>query len=339
MYDKLTTALALACICQGAIAAENSAGQVQTGENHISEIYQTGTGLSANSGQSGTGHYVQVYQTGIDSDAAITQTGQDNWARVYQASSWGNSHTNVEQDGTGNLASIDQRGDVLWVDASQLGEANTLYVQQSGYLNSLHAVQEGDGNFADVTQLWASTALVLQRGTDNFALIHQLSPSGTLSGLSVTQDGVDNQATINQGGDDMGASIYLDQIGVSNNALIEQGGHSLITFAQVGNSNHVDIGQSGISMGIGGTTKGNLNEVTVTQEGWDSGISIDQTGDGNIITATQNGGFGAPLSAEINQSGNLNEAALLQVSAPMSGGQMASLLQSGTGNLATVTQQ
>lgn len=277
----------------------------------------------------------------VDNRSTAEQSGEANEVRIFQASTWSGHTASVAQEGQNNRAAIDQsEGDGAWLDSNQIGSANNLRVEQTGDMNSIGVSQEGVGNDAQLTQRWASGAGVVQRGTGNSLIADQISPSGMFSGIGVLQEGTDNRATISQGGGDIGTFADLQQRGEANDAHITQGGDGGVWVTQDGVVNRLDIDQSGISMNIYGSSTGDRNEVTIRQQDWNSGLSYEQTGNDNLLEIDQRGTMGTYVSADITQLGDFNQARVSQQSAVDGiGGNHATILQTGTGNLASAVQQ
>ena len=125
--------------------------------------------------QTGTGNVAVLQQIGLvqSSDIAVSQVGDFNDASVTQV---GESHFNV-------------------ANLQQTGNLNVASLEQTWRANTLTASSTGDGNQLSGSQTGFAVAEITQRG-DNNSLSFSQQTYYEGSRLSVSQDGVSNQAEI-----------------------------------------------------------------------------------------------------------------------------------------------
>ncbi len=128
------------------------------------------------------GHRNQATQdaTGVDHEATILQQGNDNVAE-QKMSGASDAFADFLQQGNENRAKLVQTGVADWADFDQLGNHNTI---------------RGLGGDQWARQADGSTATVLQDGHWNMLKMFQEGGADT----SVTQDGNNNSAVVNQHG-------------------------------------------------------------------------------------------------------------------------------------------
>lgn len=317
------------------IGIDNIAQQTQSGTIHRSFIRQNGTANGALTDQSG--------DAGEGSQASIEQIGTYNAAEVYQvhASSSGLASAEISQSGDSNSAYIEQLqylGDLAaTASVRQEGSGNQLEARQTWVNNQLDVVSLGQDNTVHVDQTGFSMADIQQTGAQNLVQLQQLSAGIGGGTATVEQDGVANQANIYQtSGRYPAGDVMLQQSGTANLAQINTSdGHSLLNYAQRGAGNELTAHFSGHGSRIDGYSEGNDNQVAVSQVGDDNSLDIAQIGSDNLIDAYQ--GF-HNHEALISQSGDGNQAILRQETLTYQGAS-ASIVQNGSGNLASVVQQ
>ena len=270
----------------------------------------------------------EVTQQGQDNDASLTQEHQgssgQNFIDVYQEGT-SNSIDNFAQYGSGNDATIDQNG------VSNTVRNNPEQGAQSGIpgggpngasYNGLVTIdQDGEGNTVwDLDQIGSqNTAHIRQEGEDNFADVEtQYSINDMQEGnlAEITQTGNRNVV----GNDRAPGNRGIHQQGTSNELSLTQTGNDnvggLKTLSEAGISSLGPNGLVGGGEQFGGrqalVQAGEGNSLTISQDGQDKIEFVLQNGVGNTGTITQLGG------AASNQ---------------------ASLVQRGSNNTATVTQQ
>ena len=270
----------------------------------------------------------EVTQQGQDNDASLTQEHQgssgQNFIDVYQEGT-SNSIDNFSQYGSGNDATVDQNG------VSNTVRNNPEQGAQSGIpgggpngasYNGLVTIdQDGEGNTVwDLDQIGSqNTAHIRQEGEDNFADVEtQYSVNDMQEGnlAEITQTGNRNVV----GNDRAPGNRGIHQQGTSNELSLTQTGNDnvggLKTLSEAGISSLGPNGLVGGGEQFGGrqalVQAGEGNSLTISQDGQDKIEFVLQNGVGNTGTITQLGG------AASNQ---------------------ASLVQRGSNNTATVTQQ
>lgn len=124
----------------------------------------------------------------------IVQAGQDNQAQVNQAVSGGS--LSLAQQGSANLATMNQHGALLRMQAQQQGLENQLIIQQAGYANQVSVYQQGSGNSSTIWQRGAyNQASTQQVGQNNQIVISQ---TGTKGNISIAQNGNNMRAKVTQ---------------------------------------------------------------------------------------------------------------------------------------------
>ena len=140
--------------------------------NALIEIEQVGAGNDAFAQQDtfavpGDNLIIQISQVGAGHDADVFQSGNDN-------------ETVISQSGLGNTALVFQDGEEGWASIEQSGAANTASIFQAA-----------DSMFDD--------AFIVQAGLGNDATIVQSGIRGNNQLAVINQDGIGNNATVNQG--------------------------------------------------------------------------------------------------------------------------------------------
>ena len=180
----------------------------------------------------------------------------------------------IEQIGSGNTATVTQRGDGngrhgLGGRVRQEADDGSAQVFQDGPDNDFSIRQTGQG---------PHTAILTQTGADNRATFRQEDFGPNLAAVMQTGDG--NSANVRQSGvaGGQGNSYGLTQDGDNNTASVEQEGDNNTSVQQQAGSNNAMAAQqlgdnntlSQIQLGDGFTA------ATVIQNG-DSALSITQT--------------------------------------------------------------
>jgi len=305
-------------ISAAALAAGSAAAQTTTTGTNRSTVTSNGTGNS---------QFIDIAGEGNERNSStIIQNGDDNFAFVRQV-------------GDDNRSRIEQIGEGHQAFHQQFGNFNNADTRQSGNDHFDNVVQQGNNNTATVVQA---------NGEFNSAEIFQGAASGEGFGANanantgrITQNGSDNDATINQRIDAGGVYTGYDNntgedIVVANNfARIQQGVTSPSNFLSTGNSATINQSSRGNSASVfmfegGFDNDGNRTGNTVTVNQGESGGSTDESGSGtrpsnstasnnmatvsvrgfgNSASLTQNGRNNA-LDVTIQQGGSGNGAAL-----------------------------
>lgn len=238
-------------------------GIVQSGGNSgAATVTQTGNGNNAGIVQSLS--FIPL------STVTITQTGNTNSAVARQANS-GGVDIYVTQNGTGNVASVDQTAADTAIHVTQSGTNNnaTVVDQGTGITIGPQFVQTGEGNTVSATINGGgfTSDTVTQSGLRNQAVSNQFNVYDSI--LSIQQLGADNQANIDQAGDRQSATI--NQNGNGNQGSIVQAG---VTGTLVGNTALI-------------TQVGNSNNATIRQVGDGFASTVSQIGAGNYANVYQ----------------------------------------------------
>jgi len=278
--------------------------------------------------QQGTGNTAAADQSvGPNSDGfvTITQTGNDNHVGgpggttggIFQRVQSNGGVSNATQTGTGNNVGIVQ--DVVGTQGS------TINVTQAGNANSA-IVNQVNSAGTDV--------IVRQAGTGNATNIRQ---SAGDSVIQVTQNGIDNRAT-----------VFEEDTGLFFGPIIEQNGAGntvSATAISVGFSDH-DIVQTGLrNHAITNQTTpfpkdlsirqvGADNRAGIAQAGASQTAAIDQNGNDNVASIIQGGITSFQNTALITQMGSINNATIRQIG----NGFSSAVNQIGVGNYANVYQ-
>jgi hypothetical protein len=271
----------------------------------------------------------------------------------------GNNHqATVSQSGTGNDSTLNQtKTDYTYYSSATRATINQTGTDNTSIVNELRGAYGGNANWSEVT--------VNQSGTDNMSNVYQ--NVNDYAHATVTQDGIENEADIDQIGNTSYATIYqqgelnygkqylwtinstadIIQVGSSNQAyqttLTPPVKNSVFYIEQRGDRNYAQQDIKGTAWGYaqGGNNAtiyqtGNDNNATQFMGGSPSGSdyntsTISQTGNDNDATSSQDGTFNTDT---ITQLGNSNLASLTQTGT----GHLGTINQIGDGNAATVTQ-
>lgn len=190
----------------------------------------------------------------------------------------------------GNRITIEQHGSSLSVNAIQQGQHNYMQLSQLGIsdgVNGIESLQIGSGN----VQV-ASQSGINEQANDS------LSIDATLK-----QNGTDNGLWIDQGGDILAANI--EQLGSENKTYATQNGEKhLLNVKQSGFNNNAITHQLGLNHTLTVNQIGNNNNALAKQEGYGSHqANIYQQGNSNnaiLIQSSDN----ALSPASISQVGN-----------------------------------
>lgn len=278
---------------------ENDATVDQTGSDNVADVSQTGTFAAP-------GNLVTVDQTGTENFAFVNQdTSATNTARVRATviQDGVNSLADIDQVGNeaGGTATVAQNAltDFSFATVEQTGAAgggaNTAtIVQTDGFLNDAAIVQgrttvftdtirgiapgtvtDSDGGVATIDQIGdLNVGSVVQGGTDQFADVDQNSSGGAAFGnfaLVVQGSGAlsaDNDALVNQQGDDNFSEIYQNDQAAGGNNLAD-----VDQFGSDGNFSRI-------------TQNGSDHQAFVTQYDGSSSF-VTQSGTGSLATVTQ----------------------------------------------------
>lgn len=347
---KLTTlSIALLFAAGSAFAQNNEATATQEVDDSEITIDQAGSSNSADALQTlGNGNMlINIDQQGSENDADVTQQfGQWHEAQIDQAGTGNevnltqdNTSTlaDVSQEGTGNSADIYQRNYRFEfgtyssrVDVDQIGDNNEALVSSDGFGNNVSIEQGSDTRASD-----GQYASVTQNGSDNEATINQFGRGG--ADHTQIQDGEGNKAIAdNQWGSSDG---YQEQVGTDNYSLIRQNGSHDASVVQHGDDNYSWIRQSAFSSDATFTQTGDNNQINADQRGVGSEMTIEQTGNGNTAgTAgfTNKGIFqiGDGNSLDLTQTGDNNSAFVDQ----RGDNHSATISSVGDGNSASISQ-
>ena len=245
----------------------------------------------------------------------------------------------VDQNGTGNDASIDQE----YQTANGVTAINEAVVNQTGNQNDVALLnQYGAGNLYDVEQIGDGNLVkqfpeqgkhgpstngiidINQNGSDN--VVHDADQSGQSNQAYITQEGVNNFVDIEGQRSNGAAGNSIDIL------QTDDGGHAVGTGTgtgayQDGVGNTMDIDQNGWGQSAG--TQSVQSGGVPSQEG---GQGLVQLGDGNELIIDQDGTSNVVRS--VLQDGSSNMADIMQSSS----GNTAAVSQVGTSNSATITQ-
>ncbi|WP_340106025.1 hypothetical protein [Rhodohalobacter sp. 8-1] len=347
---KLTTlSIALLFSVVSAFAQSNEATATQEVDDSEIIINQAGSSNTAVALQTlgNDKMLIDIDQQGSGNDADVTQQyGQWHEAQIDQVGS--GNEVNLTQDNTSTLADVSQEGagnsaDIYQrnyrfefgtyssrVDVGQIGDNNEVMVDSDGFGNNV-SIEQGSETMASDGQY----ASVTQNGSDNQATIEQYGRGG--ADHTQIQDGEGNRAIADS---PWGSSDgYQEQTGTGNYSLIKQNGYHSATSKQNGSDNYSWIRQSAGSSDASFTQTGDNNQINADQRGVGSEMTIAQTGNGNTAgTAgfTNMGIFqiGDGNSLELTQTGDNNSAFVDQ-----SGDNHTATISSiGNGNSASITQ-
>ena len=272
----------------------------QTGKRNLATIVQISNGTLVGDTYEGTLKAL-VTQSGNDNVAKQLQGGHNQQGRSLAEIIQGGSNNDAFQNQVkyGNEAKINQSGN--WNTAKQAQDIKLPEGEEGSY-NTALIDQAGSGNLATQEQDgWANDAKAFQSGSFNTSIQEQ--SLAWKSDAYVSQSGNNNNA--NQ-----------TQVGRLNSARIEQ----------ASSWNKATQTQTASGAGRAGVDYTPFNKAEVYQWG----------GDGNIAEQIQVSPAGAAIMNHgiISQNGSLNEVYQTQTA----GDNYSTVTQSGTGNIANVTQ-
>lgn len=273
----------------------NDAKILQQGNlNKLNVFYQLNDGNGADIKQIGNSNTIE----------SATQKKQDN------VSPTGNSLI-ILQDGSSNIAALNEQGDHIIGDIYQSGASNTARMQLT-HSNAFGDIDQiGNSNKADVFVNMSyigdnNRGVVYQQGNLNTASANIGQRVSTLSSsdniMEISQIGNSNKASILAEGNNHKA--YVEQAGNSNKLVVEQaGGNGNIARLKQSDGADANILQSGST----NTLKG------LDAEDWASSLlgsklDLDQIGSGNTLNLQQTNG----ASATVMQNGTSNIATVSQ---------------------------
>ena len=259
---------------------------------------------------------------------------------VIAAAAYANE-SDIDQNGTGNTAEVDQTGGAE--GTASINQGNVFAAPNDEANNSFAKITQSEvsvgspgfsvpTNSATINQTGENMgALVEQRnyngnGATNVVVIDQASNGAgptTAGGYSqeavTTQLGEGNTADIDQGQTNAspppnrsGQQITVNQTGDFNASTSDQRGNEAnASITQSGAMNVSGVAQIGLEDFAVVTQSGNGNESTVDQTGNFNDAFVTQSGDGNISGVVQDGGAQSSL-ATVNQDGSSNESNILQ---------------------------
>lgn len=322
----------------------------QTGQTHIAVIRQDGSGGGSVAGidqsTDGASQNEALVEQTIDARSGtdtvdIDQGGSANEATVrQQRSSGGTGSTgSVAQPGARGQASIVQQGPALKGQIDQNGNTNESRISQTGAGPSSEAsIKTGSGtddNLAEIEQRSGGTiASIDQTSPNNRAAVTQTNakPSaGTVEADIDQGGGVQNRATIEQGGAGTVRAASLAQTGRENDGRIRQSGAAngiAATVQMGGDGNRArlrQVAQDGGSLQAELKQQGDANVLVYEQRGSQMGASLSQDGNGNRIEVTQSG---SGYDVSITQNGD-NNSFKISYSGPAEGGGGFSIVQQG----------
>lgn len=292
----------------------------------------TNNGARADIDQDGTGSgrnvaYIQQLSVenangGLDASIDQTNTGSfANYATVLQGQPRARgTQADIVQDGSGNDAVISQANlpeDTLGSsrDAAATASYDEALITQHGVGNRAAVQQEDWAGFDPSTRL--ADTIVDQDGDSHEAYVLQVNGSTAGQFAFVTQQnaplGTGNFAAILQNGEG-GMSSDLFQNGDGNEAFVRQelsSGNGLSTVRQDGNDNYAELSQFASASSV-----------------------IDQDGLGDNTAVVVQTGLAVGADSSVFQSGQDLTAFVHQNTA----GAMADISQSGTSNIASITQ-
>ncbi len=294
------------------IAQNNNATVNQTGLNSNAAITQMGSENNAVSTQNGDVNFAEINQTGSLNEAAITSNGDHNVVR------WQIIHNfYVPHSGISYL------GGVLTDGINQVGSSNKGIVTQTGDYNWAGIGQYSDNNQASITQIEAGFL------TANYAAVDQMNGNNNVS--EQIQNAVDAESFIHQSG----SSNFAHAEQYQNIGGLYYGG--MAELVQDGNNN------SAVQFQIG---------CPVSYDGSKVNASAFQIGNSNYAVQNQNGGCNTSLITSIgnfngisgdeiktDQTGRFNSASIEEGLLGAINSNLASILQTGDSNTATVSHE
>lgn len=157
-----------------------------------------------------TGNFVDIEQVGSRNDFTSNQRGVDNRVKAFQR-------------GTGNTAEVENINyvnDGDRVNLRQDGDRNSFTARTEGNRTRVQADQKGDDNTIDYFGNGGASnheAILNQRGDFNTMDVNQ---DGSRQFVDANQNGVNNDLITTQGGQDN--TIFSTQGGTNNSATLNQ---------------------------------------------------------------------------------------------------------------------
>ncbi len=273
----------------------NKAEILQQGNsNKLTYFYQLNDGNTADIKQIGNSNTIE----------SATQKKQDNVSPTA-------NELKILQNGSSNIAALNEQGDHITGDIFQDGDGNTARMQLT-HSNAYGDIDQiGNSNKANVFVNMSyigdnNSGTVYQSGNSNTAdaNIGQRVPSLSSSGntMNISQIGDLNKASILAEGNNH--TSFVEQAGNSNKSVVEQAG---------GNGNIARLKQSAgaeaniLQSGSNNTLKG-LDAQTWASSLLGSELDLDQIGTGNTLSLQQTNG----ASATVMQNGLTNTAVVIQ---------------------------
>lgn len=214
--DPVTPSSVSASITQGggdfnaASIDQHDSGNVsarigQDGSGNQSAITIEGSSKTAiGNTQAGIGNVAVMHQANVlNGGFSLDQAGNNNFGSFKVGS--GFETVTATQNGNSNVLYIDQTGamptsNVVDVTATQAGDFNTAYINQTGAVGNVETHQTGNGNALSVSQdgigSELNTAAITQASNGNLAAVTQVGGGFTATIVQNVGDG--NSAVINQ---------------------------------------------------------------------------------------------------------------------------------------------
>lgn len=218
--------------------------------------------------------------------ARIEQRGNENTGTIVQDGTYPQAAATITQIGAGNTAAIAQHI-ITFTTGSlhQEGTGNVATLQQELSDLDFRGIQNGSGNVMSVRQHDATHAGagITQTGSQNAAYVDYDRTNG---GIFIVQTG-----SLNTVDSRMTDDVYnaINQTGTGNTATTRQlVGANGSTIVQTGNDNLASLSQTGFGNSSLITQAGNSNKATMSQTG-NHRAYINQAGNGFVASITQSG--------------------------------------------------
>jgi hypothetical protein len=281
----------------------------------------------AGSEQVGDYNTALIYQY-ADASLAVTEaTGTGNYQQIFQNTSVNQATGFFVTTGTGNDDNLYQWSGSPYSGASQIGNYNTITVNQSGSSTSII----GQGTNIDGAGLAIATpiptsyavATVNQTGDANISSIQQFdAATATVTQVSASMD-MGNQSDVLQNVGSTWSTATVDQEGAHGQSEIIQqniADAASVTQSAGSNSENSFIDQEGVQ-----------DSATIVQSGSGESSHVTQTGNYDVVQSSQTG---SGNTSTITQSGDWNTAVITQQNT----GASSIITQSGAGNSVTIHQ-
>ncbi len=276
---QLSISLFTVLFLAGMVYAQDHTAEVnQSGDDNQATVDQSAIGYEALINQSGTSLTASILQFDASdsgnmtgSSATINQSGSDHDAEIEQQGYGDEATINQSGEGLGNYAGIIQNTTSSMGESGQASASVT--IDQQGQQNQAFVEQIG-GKWNTGEELNVSG--VTQIGTGNYVDIFQNNN---------TPDGVGQNASVYQEGNDNVAEIYQDSEGV-----LDASRSNTTEVSQLGDNGEALISQSGVGGHIELTQYANdFADIAQTS-------SDGSGGDGNVVRLEQDGGSSANIS-------------------------------------------